>query len=69
VVSACHQIDASQSRTFAGPSFLEIAELPSTTALSFNVFLRTSHDEMPDVQLSRTDAENAVAYILSLRKK
>ena len=67
--SACHQIDASQSGTFAGPSFLEIAELPSTTALSPNVFLRTSHDEMPDFQLSRADAENAVAYILSLRKK
>jgi mono/diheme cytochrome c family protein len=55
--SACHQIKASKSGIFAGPSFLEIAKLPSTTALSLNAFLRTSHDEMPDFQLSRADAE------------
>jgi mono/diheme cytochrome c family protein len=67
--SACHQIEASQSEIFAGPSFLEVAKLPSTTALSLNVFLRTSHDKMPNFQLTRADTENAVAYILSLRKK
>jgi cytochrome c len=63
----CHQIAASRSGVFAGPGFPDIAQLPSTTALSLKVFLRSSHQEMPNFQLTSEDTEDVVAYILSLK--
>lgn len=68
--AACHGIDRKGLETRpsrAAPSFAEIAGLPSTTALSLNVFLRTTHQAMPDYHISRSDADDVVAYILSLK--
>lgn len=62
--SACH--GASQGETRA-PSFVAIAAMPSTTALSLGVFLRTSHPTMPNVMLTPADLDNVIAYVLSLR--
>ncbi len=66
--SACHKIDAASTGGLA-PAFPEVANLPSTTALSLKVFLRTSHQKMPNVQLSQSEADAVVAYILSLKGK
>jgi mono/diheme cytochrome c family protein len=66
--SACHQIDALSSGGLA-PTFPKVANLPSTTALSLKVFLRTSHQKMPNIQLTRSEADAVVAYILSLKGK
>jgi len=66
--STCHQIDAVSSGGLA-PTFPNIANLPSTTALSLKVFLRTSHETMPNVQLTPSEANAVVAYILSLKGK
>ncbi len=67
--SGCHQIDlrARDSINDAIPSFQMIAAMPSTTLLTINVFLRTSHEVMPNVQLTETEMSNIGAYILSLR--
>lgn len=66
--SACHKIDAASTGGLA-PAFPEVANLPSTTALSLTVFLRTSHTKMPNVQLTQAQADAVVAYILSLKGK
>jgi len=51
------------------PTFVEIARLPSTTALSLRAFLYTSHADMPNIQLSSTDADDLIAFILSLKDR
>ena len=52
-----------------GPDFVEIANRASTTPLSLNVFLRSSHETMPNVIVARGEADDIVAYILSLKGK
>ncbi len=66
----CHQmsVDAPVARPGA-PSFAQIARLPSTTALSLRVFLRTSHADMPNVQLSEAETDDLIAYVLGLKDK
>jgi mono/diheme cytochrome c family protein len=65
----CHRIDPNIVVIDSVPDFYAIANLPSTTALSLKVFLETSHDKMPNFQLTRSEADNVIAYILSLKKK
>jgi mono/diheme cytochrome c family protein len=67
--SSCHQIDVQRrdSTNAPVPSFQAIAAMPSTTMLSINVFLRTSHNVMPNIQLTETQITDIGAYILSLR--
>ena len=69
--SSCHQIDVRfrNSTSDPIPSFQAIAAMPSTTMLSLNVFLRTSHNVMPNIQLTETEISDVGAYILSLRSK
>lgn len=52
-----------------GPNFVEIANRPSTTPLALNVFLRSNHETMPNVIVARGEADDIVAYILSLKGK
>ena len=64
----CHQINLDELAPLAyPPSFMEIANMPSTTALAINVFLRTTHDVMPNYRLSRQEIDDVVAFILSLK--
>ena len=49
----CHQINLDELAPLAyPPSFMEIANMPSTTALAINVFLRTTHDVMQITDLA-----------------
>lgn len=43
------------------------ADMPSTTALSLNVFLQSHHQRMPSLQLDRGERDAVVDYILSLK--
>ena len=45
--TGCHAVEPNTVGSF-GADFAEIAKLPSTTALSLKVFLRTSHRSMPN---------------------
>jgi mono/diheme cytochrome c family protein len=70
--AGCHEVSANgpKSRSDATPpSFLSVANMSSTTAMSLSAFLSTSHPRMPDYTLSRNDIANVSAYILSLRKE
>ena len=51
------------------PSFQSIADMTSTTGLSLNVFFRSNHKNMPNLILSEAEADDIIAYILSLKKK
>ena len=49
--------------------FREVANLPSTTALSLRVFLQSNHKEMPNFSLKSAEADDIIAYILSFKRK
>ena len=66
--SGCHSVGPKTVGIFAA-DFAEVAKLPSTTALSLKVFLRTSHHSMPNFILQPEEANDIVAYILSLKRK
>jgi mono/diheme cytochrome c family protein len=64
VCAVCH--DPAGGRR--APAFAAVAAMPSTTAASLGVFLRTSHSSMPNLMLTQTERDDVIAYILSLRK-
>ncbi len=64
----CHVVDDHPTQAGdAVPSFPAIARMKSTTALSLQAFLQTPHGGMPNFELGRTQIDDAVAYILTLR--
>ncbi|WP_022720965.1 cytochrome c552 [Rhodopseudomonas sp. B29] len=63
----CHAVAPGQT-SGKGPDFVQIANLPSTTALSLNVFLRSNHTAMPNLIIAPGDAAEIVQYILSLKR-
>ena len=67
--SSCHAIGSGHPAPPlpAASSFAEVARLPSTTALSLQVLLRTPHADMPDIVLTPAQMDDLIAYILSLR--
>jgi mono/diheme cytochrome c family protein len=68
----CHAIAPGTSRrpTLA-PEFVAIANRPEVTALALKVFLRSDHAErlMPNFVIGPQQADDLVAYILSLRRR
>jgi cytochrome c len=67
--SSCHRVlPMTLSDKADPPSFQSIADEPSTTGLSLNVFLHSNHNNMPDLVLSATESKDLIAYILSLKK-
>jgi cytochrome c len=65
----CHQIASGPPARPGVSTFEQVARLPSTTALSLRVFLRTSHADMPNIQMSDADADDLIAYMLTLKEK
>jgi len=66
--SQCHRVEAGTFGIFAA-DFGEVANLPSTTALSLRVFLQSNHKEMPNFSLKSAEADDIIAYILSFKRK
>lgn len=62
----CHRVEPGRFGIFAA-DFAEVANLPSTTALSLRVFLQSNHKEMPNFSLKPGEADDIIAYILSLK--
>jgi len=70
--SECHKVDPAQrlvNPEAEAPTFEEVANEPSTTPLSLRVFFQSSHENMPDLHISKSQADDLVAYILSLKKE
>jgi mono/diheme cytochrome c family protein len=68
--ASCHIVAQGEGRSAsdAVPTFMAIAAMPSTTATSLRVFLQTPHLRMPNFALSVGETDDAIAYILSLRR-
>jgi len=62
----CHQIG--ETRSDGPPSFVDIANMPSTTALSLKVFLQSNHKAMPNLIISNSETDDLIAYILNLKQ-
>jgi mono/diheme cytochrome c family protein len=62
----CHQIG--ETHRDGPPSFVDIANMPSTTALSLKVFLRSNHQGMPNLIIPDSDTDDLIAYILNLKQ-
>ncbi|MGF1608375.1 MAG: c-type cytochrome [Kiloniellales bacterium] len=69
VCAECHLVAAEQllDPLVGAPPFYEIAERPSTTALSLRVFFRTPHLDMPNLMLTPQETDDVITYILSLK--
>lgn len=69
--SGCHAIGpgASGPASDAAPTFPAVARMHSTTGMSLHAFLLTPHPPMPDIQMSRGQIDDVVAYILGLRDR
>jgi cytochrome c553 len=66
----CHEDPTSSRKTAVGPKLEDIANLPSTTALSLKEFLGSRHKtRMPNFIVFRADTDDVIAYILSLKRK
>lgn len=67
----CHVIGpgAEQGTSNGAPTFAAIARMKSTTPMALTVFLQTPHGRMPDLHLSRSEIDNLIAYIISLKPK
>ncbi|MBW7968404.1 c-type cytochrome [Bradyrhizobium sp. BR 10289] len=65
----CHAIEPGIAGLFdQAPSFEAIANRNGTTALSLKVFLKTSHQNMPNLVIAPDQADALASYILSLRR-
>ena len=66
----CHSVERGTSRKGKiAPDFTAIAQQRSTTALSLKAFLQSEHKTMPNFIIERRDADDIIAYILSLRRR
>jgi mono/diheme cytochrome c family protein len=64
--ATCHVVSADQtSGGTQAPPFAEIANKPGLTAASIALFLLRPHPPMPDMNLSRNEAADLAAYIVS----
>jgi mono/diheme cytochrome c family protein len=64
----CHAIEPHMAGFLdQAPSFEAIANRHGTTALSLKVFLRTSHQNMPNLVIAPEQADALSNYILSLK--
>lgn len=65
----CHAIEPmTAGARGAAPAFADIANRPSTTALSLKVFFKTSHHRMPNLIISPEQADDLASYMLSLKR-
>ena len=66
----CHGVDRKgYSTNPAAPAFDDIANVPGMTSMALMVALRTSHRSMPNLIIKGRNAQNIIAYILSLKRK
>jgi mono/diheme cytochrome c family protein len=66
--AACHIVGPGQrSGSDRVPPFAEIARIPNFDASKIALFLLDPHPKMPDMSLTRDEAADLAAYIVSLK--
>ena len=67
--STCHLVAGNQQQASADvPAFSAIARMPNFSPEKVAFFLLDPHPKMPNLSLSRRQAEDIAAYIASLAK-
>jgi mono/diheme cytochrome c family protein len=64
----CHQIDSTTARQNRAPPFAAIAVKDKITAETIATFLLLPHATMPNLPLSRKDADDIAGFIIAMRK-
>jgi mono/diheme cytochrome c family protein len=65
---SCHVVSSSQQRgNTQAPPFSEIAKKPQLNASQLALFLLNPHPKMPDMSLTRIEAADIAAYIVTLK--
>jgi mono/diheme cytochrome c family protein len=67
--SDCHNPKDTADNSGLALDFTSIVKRPATTALALRVFFQTNHDRMPDFILEPAEADDIIAYLLSLKPK
>ncbi len=65
----CHTFGGDRRNDRAPPDFAAVGAMPSTTALSLRVFLKSPHATMPDLVLEEGQIQALSAFILDLGGK
>jgi cytochrome c len=66
--AGCHSVDAADQGTDAAPSFASIAENSGADTAWLRAWLASPHPAMPDMNLSRDEIDDIVAYLSSLSR-
>ena len=68
--SGCHPVELRVARAGGiAPDFVTIASRPSITKQSLTEFFQSSHPLMPNFRLTQEEANDVIAYILSLKHR
>jgi len=69
--AACHAVARGEkAEAFStAPSFQSLSENPELTSIALHAYLQTPHKKMLNVILQPDEADEIVAYILSLKQK
>jgi mono/diheme cytochrome c family protein len=67
----CHAIERGRTRSpnAEAPAFQAIANTPGMSPLALRAFLYSPHRLMPNIVLTRDEADDVIDYILSLASK
>lgn len=69
---SCHDISGSErskSPPGGAPAFFDVAQSSDTTAEKLHKYLRLPHGRMTNVLLTGREIDDAVAYIMSFKRK
>ena len=67
--SSCHLVETGTSGGDQAPPFESIANDPARTPARLRSWLAAPHPPMPDLKLSRTQIDDVMAYLESLKRK
>jgi mono/diheme cytochrome c family protein len=67
--SNCHYTGNGGVAGDAAPAFAEIANKPNATPEGWRAWLQDPHPPMPNLSLSRTEIDDLIAYIASLKSE
>ena len=65
--SSCHLMEGTQTTTDGARPFVKMARDPKVTPDRLRGFLVKPHGQMPELNLTRLEIENLIAYIESLK--
>jgi len=69
--STCHAVRRGQLRSPdpMAPNFTDVATTLGMTDRALRVWLQSSHPTMPNIVLTKSERDDVVAYIMSLRTR